>query len=485
RTTAIIDPLGGRTEQQFDAAGNLLRVIDPLGNTTSYSYDPLHRITSETNELGDSRTFDYDAVDNLIRQTDRSGRITDFTYDDLNRRTDERWLDAVGATLRSINFVYDPAGQMLSVSDPDATYAFTYDSAGRTTRVTNAGTPDVPVVQRDFAYDAVANLLTSTESIGGSVQANTSYAYDPLHRLTSISQTGAGTTDKRIDFAYDAANRMTSLARFADLTAVQEVATSHYTFDDANRLTALEHQNGTDPLAAYAWTLDAVNRITAAVTPDGNSAFTYDARNQLVSADHDSQDDESYSYDENGNRISGGFTVGDDNRLTSDGTFTYEYDAEGNRVRRSETATGDVTEYTWDHRNRLTAVVTRNSGGVVLQHVEYTYDPFNNRIAKQVDVDGDGPAESEGEHYVYNGSRIALVFDNTGNLQHRYLHGPAIDQILADEDAMGNVLWPLTDQVGSVRDLVDSTGTDVNHLVYDSFGQLTSETNAAVDHLFG
>ncbi|MCA9224658.1 MAG: RHS repeat-associated core domain-containing protein, partial [Planctomycetales bacterium] len=174
-----------------------------------------------------------------------------------------------------------------------------------------------------------------------------------------------------------------------------------------------------------------------------------------------------------------------DNRLTSDGTFTYEYDAEGNRVRRSETATGDVTEYTWDHRNRLTAVVTRNSGGVVLQHVEYTYDPFNNRIAKQVDVDGDGPAESEGEHYVYNGSRIALVFDNTGNLQHRYLHGPAIDQILADEDAMGNVLWPLTDQVGSVRDLVDSTGTVVNHLVYDSFGQLTSETNAAVDHLFG
>ena len=36
-----------------------------------------------------------------------------------------------------------------------------------------------------------------------------------------------------------------------------------------------------------------------------------------------------------------------------------------------------------------------------------------------------------------------------------------------------------------MRDLVDSAGVNLNHLSYDSFGRVTAETNAAVDHLFG
>ena len=46
-------------------------------------------------------------------------------------------------------------------------------------------------------------------------------------------------------------------------------------------------------------------------------------------------------------------------------------------------------------------------------------------------------------------------------------------------------MWPLTDHLGTVRDLADSTGTVVNHIRYDSFGNVTGETNTAVDHLFG
>jgi RHS repeat-associated protein len=54
----------------------------------------------------------------------------------------------------------------------------------------------------------------------------------------------------------------------------------------------------------------------------------------------------------------------------------------------------------------------------------------------------------------------------------------------------GNVLWPLADHLGTIRDIADrdeSTGvtTVTNHRRYDSFGNLISETNAAVDELFG
>lgn len=95
------------------------------------------------------------------------------------------------------------------------------------------------------------------------------------------------------------------------------------------------------------------------------------------------------------------------------------------------------------------------------------------------------------------------------DLSHRYLWQPAaVDQLLADEQLLplasvgegqedaydltqpGDVLWALTDHLGTVRDLAayDSTTgatTVVNHRVYDSFGNLESQSNAAVDCLFG
>lgn len=49
----------------------------------------------------------------------------------------------------------------------------------------------------------------------------------------------------------------------------------------------------------------------------------------------------------------------------------------------------------------------------------------------------------------------------------------------------GTVTWPLTDNLGSVRNMVDDTDAVIDRLVYDSFGQVASETNAAVQHLQG
>jgi hypothetical protein len=60
-----------------------------------------------------------------------------------------------------------------------------------------------------------------------------------------------------------------------------------------------------------------------------------------------------------GNRINNGYTVGPNNQLFSDGTHTYTYDEEGNRTSRTHIASGEVTEYHWDHRNRLVRVSTR------------------------------------------------------------------------------------------------------------------------------
>ncbi|MDJ0674653.1 MAG: RHS repeat-associated core domain-containing protein [Calothrix sp. MO_167.B42] len=43
----------------------------------------------------------------------------------------------------------------------------------------------------------------------------------------------------------------------------------------------------------------------------------------------------------------------------------------------------------------------------------------------------------------------------------------------------------MTDNQGTVRDVVDATGVVVNHITYDSFGGVTGESNTAVDFRFG
>jgi RHS repeat-associated protein len=116
--------------------------------------------------------------------------------------------------------------------------------------------------------------------------------------------------------------------------------------------------------------------------------------------------------------------------------------------------------------------------------VDYEYDVFDRRIAKTVDPDGEGAAKAETERFVYDGEHIALVFDGKGQQTHRYLYGPQIDQILADEVSTGVVHWALTDYQGSVRDIINNQGQLLNHIRYDSFGNITQQTNANLDFRF-
>jgi RHS repeat-associated protein len=138
--------------------------------------------------------------------------------------------------------------------------------------------------------------------------------------------------------------------------------------------------------------------------------------------------------------------------------------------------------------------------------VEYSYDVFDRRVGKDVDDDGDQDVD-RGERYVYDGGflpspaagrgaggegaceNIVLQFDGADNLTHRYLFGPAVDQVLADEDASGDVSWLLADHEGTIRDVAQyNSGTDqttvVNHLKYDAFGNITSQTNSTFEPHF-
>ncbi|MBZ8181188.1 RHS repeat domain-containing protein [Oscillatoria salina] len=421
----------------------------------------------------------------MVATTDRNQHQTEFTYDDLNRQTSEVWLDVEDNPLRTIDYSYDAASQLIGVSDPDATYSYRYDEKGRLVEVDNTGSSNVPSVVLNYAYDAVDNLLSVTDTIGGLQAGREAFSYDDLNRVTEITQSGNGVSEKRVEMDYDAADQMTRMTHYGDLTGTQLIGESNYTYDEVGRLTTLTHRNNSEVIADYSWTYDAGNRLIELVSPDGTSEYSYDLTDQLVNADYNYQEDESYTYDENGNRVNTGYVTGENNQLRSDGIYNYEYDYEGNRIRRVEIATGEVTEYDWDYRNRLVAVVTKDVEANVTAEAEYTYDVFDHRLSKSVDADGDGAGVAEVERFVYDGDHIALVFDGEGNQTERFLHGTEIDQVLVTENANGEVFWGLGDNQGTIRDVIDSEGTVVNHFTYESFGQVESETNPNVDFRFG
>jgi len=441
-----------------------------VGNTTSYTYDELNRLLTETNQLGFTRSYQYDAVGNLLTISDRNGRIRSFNYDRLNRKTAEHWLDGDdGNPIRTINSTYDAVSQLLHTSDPDSSYTYTYDLAGRVTSVDNAGTPGIPHVVLNYSYDPAGNVLSVTDTIS-SLAGIESFVYDELNRVTQITQTGNGVTDKRVDFSYNAASQMTGIVRYSDLAGNELVGSSSYSYDRAGRLINLTHNGDSEVIADYAWLYDSANRITQFTNPDGAISYTYDERGQLTGAESDYQADESYSYDGNGNRTNPGYSTGSNNRLLSDGVYNYQYDGEGNRTVRTEIATGEVTEYSWDYRNRLIGVVTLDRSGNILSEFGYTYDVFNRRLSKSAQG-------SVLEVFVYDGEHIALVFDGDGTQKNRYLHGPNVDQIIADEDGSGSVLWALVDNLGTVRYVVGNDGEVLNRISYDSFGSVIDETN--------
>ena len=523
RLISQTDANGAETTYTYDAAGRRLSLTDPVGNTTTWTYDALGRAVAETNELDDTRYFVYDAAGYLLRQIDRLGRVRQFQYDNLGRNTAEIWYnnvqdaDADQNRQRTITFTYDLVGQLTSVDDVEADYTYTYDALGRVITLTHSIVGLTPMVTFNQTYDAVGRRTELKTQVNGTAEFVNQWTYDNLGRVIRITQGpqpgGRAVAEKRVDLTYDAAGQLVSLTRYADLAGTQLVAQSDYTYDQAGRLRGLSHFRGQTTFVEYTWNFDAANRMTQYINSvDGTADYTSDATGQLTAADYDYQSDESYQYDANGNRVTANgstYTTGTNNRLLSDGTYRYLYDAEGNRTHRfiDANANGqldagdtDITQYTWDHRNRLTKVSHRPSYGAAVDWViRYWYDYQNRMVRKLGDLNGDGDYEQK-QNLVYDGNQVVMDFRRTGSglvqtgdLEWRYLWGPAVDQILAEENvdngADETVQWTLTDHLNTVRDIAKyNPGSDmttvVNHLVYDAFGRVTSESNPAVDSLF-
>jgi RHS repeat-associated protein len=478
--TAIVDPLGARTTLTYNAAGQPLTTTDPLGNTTTFSYDAIGNLIGVTDPLGNAPTREYDAVSRLTRHVEPRGKPTRFTYDELNRVsqivdpaggvtsftydgngnlltvTDARGnsvthtydsmdrlatrTDPVGATER---FQYDGAGNLIQHTDRKGQVAtFSYDGLSRYTRVTYADGSTA-----SFAYDAAGRLIQTSDSVGGTVLNQ----YDLLDRLLAQT-TGLGT----VSYQYDALGRRTRMGAPGQAPVT-------YNYDAASRLTAI-----TQAGQLVSITYDAVGRRTRLTLPNGVSTeYQYDIASRLTALIYRTAlgplGDLTYQYDAAGNRVrvGGSFartllpdalpsaTYDAANRQTTFGSQALTYDRNGNL------ADDGTTTYTWDARDRLTALFTRGTTA------SFVYDAQGRRLAKTLN--------GTTTRYLYDG--VDVVTELTDLLAVPHLRTLGVDESLSRG---GSELY-LADALGSTVALTSQGGTVTTAYTYAPFGTTAAD----------
>jgi RHS repeat-associated protein len=471
-------------------------------------------------DRAETTTYVYDGDGDVTQETDPDGRVTTYAYNNLGQETQEQWFDsaadqAEGVSTDTLNYTYDNIGDLLTAGDDISSDTFSYNVLGQQTAVTSTGVLGAPSVTLASGYDANGDRTALDATIGAAADFQNSYTYDAFGDETSVTQQGGSAGDavaaKNVIFGYNDDSELTSINRYANTSTSDLVATSAYGYDNDGNLTSLTDAQGSTTFAGYTWTYDAgglVQTFANSQHTDEDLTYSYDHDNELTGATYTSggASEESYSYDANGNRTSTGgtsTTLGADDEVTAEAGYTYQSDAAGNVIEATDTSTGAYTIYTYDNRNRLTsATIYGNGGDTPTQTVTYTYDIFNNLIGRSVTQDGTTTNQSFVFDDPAQNGQVVLAFASTGTsptsaqLTDRFLWGPAVDQLLADETNIpsltspGTVDWTLGDNENTIRDVAQynaSTGVTsvVDHIDYNAFGQQLGQTNAAAGIIFG
>lgn len=505
--------LGESTTSDYDAAGNTTRVASPLGYASSFAYDGTGRLTQVTSPKQNVRRYTYDSADQMKSATFPSGESVQYDipaslplttmrnargatweitynhrgqpletrnplgdvaregYDGRGNRVERRFPD--GATVRmtydlanrlterrltedaSDRYSYDAAGNLITASNANVTYQFTYDERNLVTGILDSRFP-APIL---FAYDSVGRRVRRTDPEGRA----TEYIYDARGLLSSIRNPAGLTTRYR----YDAAGRVVGID-FANGT------NASYQWDSGGRMLSIAYSAGATVRERVTYEYDQEGNRVSMTDASGRHQYVYDASARLTRATHPDQPEEQYSYDAAGNRTAShrdaSLTYDAADRLT--GAAGFAYDRRGNVVARS----GQTLSY--DNLRRLTGVVSQSGA------VSYSYDPFGRRIAKNVN--------GQVTQYVYDGDQILAEYSGDGRLTARYTHGVGNDIPLIMERDLdssgsfesGELYFYQADGLGSIRALADSAGEVVERYRYDAFGNLAQGTAGAAGNPF-
>jgi RHS repeat-associated protein len=462
---------GASTTEAFNGVGQVTQVTDPDNNVTRMLYDQDGRQVGQIDPLGHFSFAVYNQNGQATQQVDRDGRVINDTYDPAGRQTTEVWLGANGAQADSLAWQYDAANNLTSASNTYGSYTYTLDAANRLTQRTDPFNFTLTVTQ-----DANGNVTQLNDSAGGHLHS----VYNGDNELTSRRFSGGpNNAQLRLDVSYTPAGQVSQLTRYADTAGQQQLGTTQDSYDPAGNVTEIKHSNAANTtLEDFTYQYDAGYRLSSETdtingTPTTTN-YSYDVSNQLTSAGGNN-----YGYDANGNRNTGSNQVGANNQLTTDGNWNYQHDPEGDLIGKTGVAGGPNSGVLWvfafDNRNHLTSAQKYVSGTLTLQDTD-AYDVLGQRVEQDVTQGG----VTTVTRFTYDVSGHAWADLNGSNaIQTRRVYLDALDAVFARIGSDGTEAWYLTDHQGSIRGLANNSGTLIDGISYDAFGNISSESSPA------
>ena len=147
----------------------------------------------------------------------------------------------------------------------------------------------------------------------------------------------------------------------------------------------------------------------------------------------------------------------------------------------------------------MTSAKDKNSSGTLEKDVEYRYDALGNRVEQDVTPYTSGTAgttvvsrfaydmwKASGGHLMSpEYADVWADLNGSSSLIIRYMNGDGIDQHFARMDYASSTYtpsWLFTDNEGSIRSVVDSTGHVVKTASYDVFGNMTVTGSGDLGH---
>jgi RHS repeat-associated protein len=336
----FIDARNKTTDYGYGLARELKQIRYPDGSVTNYQYDDTGRLSVVRDGRNISTTISYDKAGRVEKYTFSNGQTPiEFTYlldgristmkDEAGtttyRYTADRLLESVVydytglSAPQTVRYAYNPDQTLrsmdwLSGSTTVATWSYSYDEAGRLTRVTN-GFGD----STTYAYDHEGKVVSQKNSNG----TEATYAFNEQRGWpTSIQWKSGAATFASYGLTYDQGSNTVG-----NLTKVQESGGSEatYGYDALYRLTSEARTGGVANTFGY----DLSGNVT---TKNGAAFAAYDDANKISAATHDG----------NGNILTSPILGADAltwdarNKLRSMGATSYKYDGGGHRVVRAE-----------------------------------------------------------------------------------------------------------------------------------------------------
>jgi len=372
RAISAVDNSGRAINYAYNTAGSLATVTYPDQTTEQYTYDSDHHMQTMQDRRGTVWvTNQYDANGRVTKQTyadntsyqfayttNSSNVVTSTAVTDPNGNQEQVAFDPISSYPSSITEAYGTPLVQTTTFNREASGLVDNetDALGRTTA---------------YTYDAVGNVLSSTQLSGTSNAITSSFTYtssynqlasatDPLGHTTNFTYTNGCLTQIADALSHSTTIQCNSAGQ---PTAVQDALGHTATF----AYQGYDLQSVTDALSrTVSYDVDVLGRRIATRDPLGNVTLTqYDTNDRVVSTTDALSQTTSMSYDGNGNLLNVA--------LPNQGVINYTYDNRNRRVTRTD-AMNQSESWAYDGLGNMLTHTDRKG-----QINEVSYDALNRR----------------------------------------------------------------------------------------------------------